>query len=268
MTHEATSGWKSVFGWTGRRTLRLGTYPLDLSIFIFHVLRDWTRRGHVRDHVTRHETLRHVLQAGADPLPAVLLLGLVVGFTFAAPLLMLSPQFAEDELAPLLLRIIGLELGPLITSVVLIGRTGRVMAIELANMKLHGEARGLERLGINLNDFFAAPRLIGASVAQLVLATYFIAIALFGGMLLAGSLYRGNASGLATATLAAVETGDLLIFILKNLLFGLIVAGAACYSALQVEIAPTEVPQRAQQAATNSLLLVFVINGAIGVLSL
>lgn len=263
MARNATTGFRTAFGWTGRRAFRIGTWPLDLFLYIFHTLHGWLRRGRFRN----RDALRQILQAGADPLPAILLLGLVVGFTFALPLLVFSPQLAETRLAPLLMRIIGLELGSLLTAVVLLGRTGRAMAIELANMKLHGEVRGLERLGIDVNDYFCAPRLIGTSVAQLVLATYFTATALFGGMLLASLLFRGEASGLATAILAAVETGDLGIFIAKNLVYGLIIAGAACYSALQVEVAPTEVAQRAQQAATNGLLLIFVINALLAALA-
>ncbi len=258
---------RSVFGWTGRFAFRLVIYPVDLLLFIFHVLRDWVRHGHMRDPVMRRNVVVQILQSGGDPLPAVLLLGVVVGFTFALPLVMLLPQMAESELAPLLMQVIGLELSSLLTAVVLIGRSGRAMAIELANMKLHGEARGLERLGINLNDFFTAPRLIGAAAAQLILATYFTAAALFGGMLLASFIKQGKAASLALATLSAVETGDLLIFIAKNLAFGFIIAGAACYSALRVRIAATEVPERAQEAATNALLLVFIVNGLVTALT-
>ncbi|HEX6928611.1 MAG TPA: ABC transporter permease [Gammaproteobacteria bacterium] len=266
MSADTTISFRSAFGWTGRRAIRLFTYPVDLFLFIFHALRDWAGSGRVH-HTNDHAALRQVLRAGADPLPAILLLGFVVGFTFALPLIMFSPQLAETELAPLLMQLIGLELGSLLTAVVLIGRTGRAMAVELANMKLHGEVRGLERLGIDMNHFFVAPRLIATGTAQLVLATYFTAAALFCGMLLASLLYRGEASGLAVEILAAVETDELLIFIAKNLLFGLVIAGAACYSALQVEIAPTEVPERARQAATNSLLLIFFINGTLALLA-
>lgn len=265
MTPDTTISMKSLCGWTGRHAIRLFTYPVDLSLFVFHSLRDWSRHGQRRDRL--HAALRQLLRTGADPLPAVVALGLIVGFTFALPLIMFLPELAENELAPLLMRLIGLELGSLLTAVVLIGRTGRAMAIELANMKLHGELRGLERLGIGINDFLIAPGLVATGVAQLVLATCFTATALFGGMLLASLALRGEAGGLATATLAAVETGELLVFIVKNLLFGLVIAGSACYSALQVERAPTEVPRRAQQAATSALLLVFFINGLLAVLA-
>lgn len=267
MAQNVSATRRSITGWTGRRAIALGTYPLDLSLYIAYVLRCWWRRGHLRDNFMRHATLAQTLEAGANPLAAILLLGALVGFTFAMPLLLISPQFAKDELAPLLLRIIGFELGTLLTAIVLIGHSGRAMAIELSNMRLHGEARGLEHLGIDLDSFFVAPRLIATCIAQLVLATYFTATALFGGVLLAGTFAQGEAASLAFAILGAVETGDLAVFIIKNLVFGLIIAGASCFSALQVRVAPTEVPQRAQQAATNSLVLVFLVNALAAVLN-
>ncbi len=246
MARDETISWKSAFGWTGRRAFRLFTYPVDLLLFIVHALHDSAKH----DRLQNHATLRQVFRAGGDPLPAILLLGLFVGFTFALPLLMFSPQLAETELAPLLMQLIGLELGSLLTAVVLIGRTGRAMAIELAGTK--------PRDGTSA---FVGPQLVATSVAQLVLATYFIATALFGGMLLASLLYRGEASGLAVAILTEVKAGELLLFIAKNLLFGLIIAGAAGLSAFRTDAAPTKVAARAQEAATGSLLLVFFING-------
>lgn len=263
MADKALPGWKSVTGWTGRRSFRLAGYPVDLSLFIAHALRRWVARGHLRDPLNRRMTMAQVLEAGVDPLPAILIVGLLVGFSFAAPLVALMPALAESELAPLLLRVIGLELGPLLTATVLVGRAGRAMSVELANMQLHGESRGLQRLGIDLYAFFAAPRVIATAIAQLVLSTYFTTVALVGGVPLASLLYAGESGGLALATLSAVETGELAVFIVKNLVFGLVIAGAACFSAVQVRVAPTEVPQRAQQAATNSLVLVFVINALV-----
>lgn len=258
----------SIAGWTGRRSLRAGIYLLDLTVFIGYALLDWIRRGHLRNRATRRALVSQLLFTGIDALPVILLLALAIGFTFAAPFLVLSRSLGEDELASLLVRIVGLELGPLLTAIILIGRSGSAMAVDLANMKLHGEVAALEQLGINLNDFFIAPRLVGTGIAQLVLATYFTAVALFGGMLLADLLFAPGDGGLAGATARAVMPAGVLAFVVKNLLFGLVVAGAACHSALHVSASPTEVPQRTQQAIVNSLLLVFLSNLLIAVLTL
>lgn len=258
----------SVAGWTGRHSLRAGAYVLDLVVFVGHALRDWFARGHLRNRATRRSLVAQVLFTGIDALPLILLLALAVGLTFAAPFILLSRNLDEAELAPLLVRIVGVELGPLLTAIILIGRSGSAIAVDLANMKLHGEVAALEHLGINLNDFFVAPRLLGAAVAQLVLATYFTAIALFGGMLLANLLFAAGDGSLPLATAKAVTVGSVAVFTAKNLLFGLIIAGCACFSALRVQRSPTEVPQRTQQAIVSSQLLVFFLNGVIAVVTL
>lgn len=251
MAFDATISVRSVCGWTGRHAFRLFIYPVDLFLFIAYTLRDGVK--HRRLFIA---TLHEVLHSGASPLPAILLLGFLVGFTFALPLIMFSPQLAETELAPLLMQLIGLELGSLLTAVVLIGRTGRTMAIELASTRPRTD-----------ESSFLAPQLIATSLVQLVLATYFVATALFGGMLLASQLYRGETTGLAVAILTAVEAGELLLFIAKNLLFGLIVAGAAGLSAYRIDATPAKVAARSQEAATGSLLLVFFIDGLLAIVA-
>lgn len=250
----------TAMGWTGRRTLRLGTYPLDLVVFIGDAFGAWIRRGHVRNRATRRATVSHILLTGLNALPATLLTGLAVGLTLGLPLVPFSSSLGNRQLGEFLMRLLGLEIGPLLTAVIMIGRAGAAMSIELANMKLHGETAALEQLGIDIRDFFIAPRLIAGAVAQLVLATYFTAIALFGGTLLAGRIVSGSGPELVFATIDAIEPVHLLAFVAKNLAFGVIIAAAACHGAVQVTRPPFEVPQRVQRALTAALVLIFLVN--------
>lgn len=266
MARAHLSSLSAITGWTGRRVIRMGTYPLDLTLFTAYALRAWWQHGHVRNRANRRATIGHILSTGINALPATLIVALAVGLTVAIPLAPVAATIGETEFAALLLRIIGLELGPVLTAVVIIGRAGSAMAAELANMKLHGETAALQHLGVDLRDFFIAPRLFAGGVAQLVLATYFTGAALFGGMLLGNWLVAGEAGGLALATLDAVRPFHFLVFIGKNLLFGLLIAGTACYSAVRVGSNPVDVPVRVRQAITNGLVLVFVINGLFAVL--
>ena len=61
--------------------------------------------------------------------------------------------------------------------------------------------------------------------------------------------------------LDAFTPPELLVFLLKNLLFGLIMGAVACFHGLQVEKSITELPQQTQQAIVNSLVLIFVFDG-------
>lgn len=255
----------SMLGWTGRRAIRTGTYPLDLGLFIAYALLAWFRHGHIRNRATRRVAVGHVLLTGINPLPATLIVGLTVGFTFGVLLVPLTGTLGMADLGQLVLRTLGMEVGPVLTAIVIIGRAGSAMATELANMKLHGETRALEQLGIDIRDFFIAPRIIAGAIAQVVLATYFTAIALFGGLLLASLLVTGQAASLALATIGAIDPMHFGVFICKNLLFGLLLSGAACYSAVQTKTV-VDVPQRVQRAITASLLLVFVLNALLALI--
>lgn len=264
MADTPQSAFSQFTGWTGRHAIRAGTYPLDLSVFIGHALRAWWARGHFRNRATRRVAIGHILATGINPLVATLLTGLALGLTVGVPLAPLANAIGEGELAALLLRIVGLELGPVLTAVVVIGRAGSAMATELANMELHGETAALEHLGVDLRDFFIAPRIIATTIAQLVLATYLTTVALFGGLLLGVWLVSDNAGTLALATFDALRASHVLVFIGKNMLFGLLIGGAACYSALRVRHGPADIPARVQQAITHGLVLIFIINGLIG----
>ena len=158
-----------------------------------------------------------------------------------------------------------MQLGSLITAIVLIGRSGSAIVVDLGNMKLHREVEGLELLGIDINDLIVAPRLIGASVAQMSLSVFFAGIATFGGVAAAGLLFSGGYLRLIVPLMSAFTPAQIVVFLIKNLLFGLIIAGTAAFHALRVGVSPTEVPQETQRAIVNGLLLVFVLDGLFAV---
>lgn len=255
-----------VAGFTGRRANRIALYVIELTVFTSYALRDWWRRGHLRNRATRRALVGQVLFTGIDALAVIFMLALAIGVSLTPTLLMLGRNFGSDaQLADLLVRAIGVELGPLLTAIILIGRSGSAMAVDLGNMKQRGEVEALHLLGINMNDFFVAPRLLGAALAQFVLATYFTAIALFGGVFISGLVISSAHLTLMSGLVAAITPLDILVFTFKNLLFGLVIAGTACFSALKVQHSPTEIPQRTQQAIVNGQLIVFIINGALAV---
>ncbi|HWP94925.1 MAG TPA: ABC transporter permease [Gammaproteobacteria bacterium] len=266
MTARVDATLAAVTGWTGRRFLRAALYLLDLATFIVFAFRDWRGRTQLHGAAARRPLISQIIFTGVDALPVITLLGLAIGVSITAQILALARTLGtEEEVIALLADIVGMELGTLITAIVLIGRSGSAIAVDLGNMKLHREIEGLELLGIDVNDFFVAPRLVGASVAQLVLAVYFAGIALFGGVFLSGLLFSNTYYQYLAPLATAFSPLQIVVFVVKNLLFGLIIAGTACFHALRVGVSPTEVPQQTQRAIVNSQILVFVLDGMFAV---
>ncbi len=257
-----------IVGWTGQRTLSVGAYVLNLTIFVMHAFRDWARRGRVFNRATLQTLYGQIIFTGVDALPLVTFLGLAVGVSITSQMLNLATALgSESDVDALLTNIVGMELSSILTAIILIGRSGSAIAVDLGSMKLRGEVEGLEHLGINVNEFFVTPRIIGAAVAQFVLAVYFAIVALFGGVFITSLISSGGSAHQVKRLAEAVGPDQVLIFAFKNLLFGIIIAGTACYHGLKVRTSPTELPQQTQRAIVTSLVLVFAADGLLAVIS-
>ncbi|HVC28675.1 MAG TPA: ABC transporter permease [Gammaproteobacteria bacterium] len=258
----------TLFGWTGRRSLRLGAYLLDLTSFILSAVRE---RGNQRRYFNRaniNTLVTQIIFTGVDALPVITLLALAVAISITSQILDLGQALgSEHDVELLLTNIIGTELSPLLTAIVLIGRSGSAITVDMGLMQVRGEVQGLMLLGININHFFVTPRILGAAISQLALAIYFAAIALFGGVLLAGLVFSTQYVHEVTRLIAVLQPSQLVIFVLKNLLFGMIIAGTACFHGLRVSTSPTELPQQTQHAIVTSLVLVFLVDGLLAIIT-
>lgn len=251
-----------VFGWTGHRCLAGVSYTMELTAFIGQSVTEWWCGRRASNRASYRMLLRQIIFSGVDAVPLISLLALAVGIIFTGQMIHLTSAFtAQADIIGTLSFLITYEIGPLLTAMILIARSTSAIAVDLGNMKQHGEIEGLELLGININDYLIAPRLAAAAVSQLALAVWFSGIALYGGILFAASYYSSSYLLYMDQAAEALHPLLLLLFILKNILYGLIVAGAACFQALKPGRSPSEVPQQTQRAIVNSLTLVFILDG-------
>lgn len=249
-------------GWLGRKTIGSVLYATDLTYFVLQSLKAIRERRKLDNAATARSLNAQIIFGGLDALPVVTLLALAVGVTITMQILALGDALSSTgDVIHLLSSVVGMELGSLLTAIILIGRSGSAIAVDLGNMKLHGEVEALELLGIDLMDFFVAPRVLGTAISQLVLATWFAWLALYGGVVLAGLFVSSRNFEYLAPLAQSITPMMVLAYTGKNLLFGLIVAGTACFHALRVGDSPTEVPQQTQRAIATSLVLIFVIDG-------
>lgn len=248
-------------GALGRQGIRLPHYLLELTLFIVRALRDWRRVNRQFNLASYRSLVAQIIFTGIDALPTITLLSLVSGLAISSQTI-LTIQLIGDraDVIEILIKLVVFELSTLLTAVVIIGRSGSAIAVDLGNMKLHKELDGLEMLGIHLNHFLITPRLLGTAISQMILVVYFSTLAIVSGVLfLSLSIHPGYLQYLPD-TAQAFHPYDLLVLMGKNLLFGLMIGAIACYHALHVEHSQTEVPQQTQRAIVNSLTLIFVLN--------
>lgn len=267
MASSKTTPLGVVTGAVGRQALRIPHYLLDLTTFILRAFREWRHQSNLFNHATYMSVVVQVIFSGVDALPAITLLALASGLSITYQLITTVQVFGTTtDVVNLLTQIVALEFGSLLTAITLIGRSGSAITVDLANMKQNREIEGLELLGINVNHFFITPRLLGTTIAQLVLAVYFSIISLISGVMVTALLGGSSYLNYLTEIPLAFNPNDLLLFLLKNSFFGLLIGASACFHGLRVELSPTEVPQQTQRAIVNSLTLVFLLDGLFALL--
>jgi phospholipid/cholesterol/gamma-HCH transport system permease protein len=246
----ADAGW---LGAVGRGTIR---WILDadelLHTFSDAVASVWTPGIAARETVRRVITTQ-IMYTGVQALSLVSVIAFLLGASIIIQTNLMGSADGE-LLGKVLVAVVLRELAPLVTAIVIAGRSGTAMATELGNMKVNSEVLALSSLGIDPPRFIVLPRLVATIVSVLVLMIYFSVVAIFGAFVVAqltataswGSLYSGVSRG--------VMPFDLGLFLLKGVGLGAIVGWLCCHYGLQVKSSPTEVPQQASRAVVMSLL--------------
>ncbi|SMG65129.1 ABC transporter permease protein [methanotrophic bacterial endosymbiont of Bathymodiolus sp.] len=149
----------------------------------------------------------------------------------------------------------------MITGVILVGRSCSAIAVDLGNTKVRGEIEPLEYLGIDVDDYFVVPRIVCMIISQVTLALYFSIIMILCGVFFSAYIYNFSAQESLTQLLNTMDINVVMVFMLKNLFFGLIIGAMACFHGLLVENSPTQVPQQMQKAVVRGLVFLFLADG-------
>lgn len=160
----------------------------------------------------------------------------------------------------LLVVIVVRELGPLMTALIVIARSGTAVASEVGNMRANREIEALETMGINPLSYIVFPRIVGGVVSVLCLAFYFTSIALIGGFLITKIILEMPFSFYFDSLAKAIAFEDVWLFLLKNMFSGMIIFVVSCYQGLSVGKSHTEVPIATTQAVVKSIVYVVVFN--------
>jgi phospholipid/cholesterol/gamma-HCH transport system permease protein len=189
------------------------------------------------------------------------LLGLIMAFQSAIPMRQFGAEiFIADLIGLSMIR----ELGPLLTAIILGGRSGSAFAAELGTMKVNEEIDALTTMGLEPVRFLAVPRVIAAVAMTPLLSVFTSLFGLIGGAVVMLSL------GFPLVTYidriqSAVHPGDLIQGLFKALAFGIVVAGIGCLRGLQTKTGASAVGDSTTSAVVSGLILIAVVDGMFAV---
>lgn len=198
---------------------------------------------------------------GFQALPLISTLAFATG---GVVIMQASSQFnifgGTQMLGALMVIIVVREIGPLLTALIVIARSGTAVASELGNMKVNREIDALESMGINPMSFIIFPRLIGGLISIVCLSLYFVFAACVGGFLVARMFHNLPLSFFIDSLAQAFTYQDVFLFLIKNVFSGIIIFTVCCHQGLTVSTGPHEVPQVTTKAVVHSIIYVVGFN--------
>lgn len=209
---------------------------------------------------------RQVYFTGIEALKAASLLALMCGALVATQITALSGNNSELVVNILAWTIV-LELGPLVTAIIIVARSSAAIASELALMRIHNEIQSIDVMGISHYNYLLVPRIFGVTLSVAALNIYFQVIAISGGLFVSAMFQHISYWEHINKFFAILQPLDFSLSLLKGLLYGAVISTSACYHGMNVAIAITEVPKATTRAVTHALLLIFLLDAVFAYLN-
>ncbi len=203
---------------------------------------------------------------GIDALSLIVVIAMMLGATVIVQATKNFPKFGiEGFIGNLLVIIIARELGPLVTAVIVVSRSGSAIAAEIATQKQRHEIHSLELMGIDTTLYIIFPRMMASVFSIFSLMVIFDMVAFFGGYLIALTTVFIPIDIFFASLLDSFSFEDLVITILKSFIYGTLIPLICCYYGFK----PTsdyEIPIYVSKAVVRTLLILFVINAIVSAL--
>ncbi|MDE3120000.1 MAG: MlaE family lipid ABC transporter permease subunit [Nitrospirota bacterium] len=198
---------------------------------------------------------------GFNALPIVgllsFLMGVVIAYQGAEQLRTFGGNiFIVDLVGISLLR----EIAPLVTAILVAGRSGSAYAAQLGTMKVTEELDAIRTLGLSPMELLVLPKILALVLALPLLTVYADAVGVFGGMLVASSQLHVTFTEFLTRFEDAVALRHFLIGVGKAPVFAVIIALVGCYQGFQIRGGVDDVGRRTTISVVQAIFMVIVVD--------
>lgn len=205
-------------------------------------------------------------RAGVNALPIIILISFLVGLIMAFQASIPMRMFGADIF---IANLIGLavirELGPLMTAIVLTGRSGSAFAAEIGTMKINEEVNALVTMGLDPIAFLVTPRIIAAMLMTPLLAIFADIVGVIGGLVVVMALGHPPIV-YYNQVVATVKWDDFVGGLIKCFVFGLLIAVSGCLRGLETGSGPSSVGDSTTKAVVTGIILITVVDGLFAVI--
>ena len=209
----------------------------------------------------------YMQRVGVDALPIVglisFLLGLIMAFMSAVQL----QQFgANIYVASLVALAMVRELGPIMTAILVAGRSGSAFAAEIGTMKVSEEVDALVTMGFKPAMFLVAPKIIASLLVVPLLAMYSNLFAIAGGLLIGVTTLDLTVNAYMAQTMNTLTIFDINWGLFKSAIFAVLIATVGCFKGYQVRGGAASVGQATTSAVVTGIFLVILVDSILAVI--
>ena len=198
---------------------------------------------------------------GFNSLPIVTLISLLMGAILAMQSEYQLSNFGVAYLVPDLVAVAAMrELAPLMTAILVAGRSGSAFTAEIGTMKVSEEIDALEVMGMNPTKYLVVPKFIGTTLAVPMVTTVATFAMIMGGYLLSTS-YLDQESGLYLERSAnSIGIKDFATGFTKSVFFGIVICLVGVYRGFEVEGGAEGVGKKTTSSVVTSIFLIIVVD--------
>jgi phospholipid/cholesterol/gamma-HCH transport system permease protein len=236
------------------------TFLGDLLIALFKALL------HPRS-VRWSDFLFYVKRAGLDGLPIVALLSFLLGLIIAFMSSLQLKQFGANLYVASLVGF-GMvrELGPIMTAIIIAGRSGSAFAAEIGTMMVNEEVDALVTMGFNPTRFLALPKVLAAMLVVPLLTLYSDLFGILGGMLVGVLGFDLTIFTYLDQTVKSISIFDVVTSLIKAVVFAVLIAGIGCQRGFQVRGGAEAVGTFTTSAVVAGLFLIIVADSLFAII--
>lgn len=207
-------------------------------------------------------------ETGAMALPIVslisVLVGTIVAFVGAYQLRMFGAEiYVAAGVGLAMVR----EMAPMMTGIVLAGRTGAAFAAHIGTMQVNEEVDALQTLGVSPFDFLVMPRVLALALMMPMLCLYSNLMGIAGGAVVSAGMFNIPIVQYLEQTWRTVGVNDFAIGMAKSFAFGITVAVAGCMRGMQCGRSAQEVGRAATAAVVTGIVAIIVLDSIAAVIT-
>ena len=243
----------------GERSIKATRSTIEIISFLGDSFKAFVQLLKGKAKFRKQDLLILIQEAGAQALPIVtlisFLIGIIIAFVGAVQLEMFDAQiYVADLVGIAMVR----EMAPMMTAIILAGRSGASYAAQLGTMMVNEEIDALNTFGFNPYEFLVLPRLLALSLMMPLLVLYADFMGIIGGLFVALTSLNLTFSQYYQETLSALNPTHFLLGLIKGEIYGILVAIAGCLRGIQSGRSASAVGAATTSAVVTGILFVII----------